>query len=945
MKKKMKKYKIVTLIMLIVISFFFLNQNVYAERPTACAEDLNDACYAELFGMYYDLDLEDGKDELTLYVTHKYKDAEGNDVVFKILEVNGKKIKKKNGKSYKVSYGNPVTIKMNLKSSGNVVVLRTTKDVKVVTLDGKHKKTGKITAVFSLTQSAEMSGQAEDLSGEGSLDGLLTLSVGTTEINCDGVTVDKSSYEKKASGIFNYTTFRDRFCYAKKAAQGSSNYLGNISQLSLEGQTFADNKCKVDARKVTLKYGQENWEKQYYQNVNFYYAEHTYPKTGLGHYEYNYSLVEPKKSKELSCDLTCQESVTVAYGPPVATKAGLCFEYRVKVTSRVHCYVSNPPAPPKHPTGYCEPGPTCYHSGVKYKQGGPVEEFEKCVRECDGGKYTPKCSNTCYEKIYGKTLETYEVNKTAKESEKENTLSSCISSSSYHGCYYRNSLKGSIKWSGQKGHFGRGGVGVYAPGRWYWHHNWGIAGHSYYVPLNDGFYRADQGNGTYCHDSCSWGGCAWNKYLNPGQDDIDWVRNRDVYNEAIRKCQAEATCNTTTTTFEISASYNRATDENGSTEKVVVHFPYTNKNDIKIKNDIESGGPQNKDVLETCDKSPRQDTSGNANTTIFEHGWCYGESCPTDRIGYFTAWTFPGSWINRKTGEVSYDRKYAGDEAWRTKEDKFCVPKDALSVNAYWYQWYFHYVEKTETSEYDNICLTNKTKEIMSKKYSEYSKTPTEYNIFARTKKFGYFKWNFNISCFYALDRGDNSDPHAPTTVINESTYEKCQPTEYRIRTVTTNDLFPDGTNSSGSSVARARGYNWKDDAALTAQGLPQSYKTLPSQTLIAVQSAGNKIYHNPGGDLTKNEYVDYAFSLTPHDLNAIVDYNAKLKSYDVFCGPLVNNKEEFSNISVYRSNLFRSETSVNDQSIAACQNAGVGAIKVDTSKGDKLGTVGVNNQ
>ena len=34
-------------------------------------------------------------------------------------------------------------------------------------------------------------------------------------------------------------------------------------------------------------------------------------------------------------------------------------------------------------------------------QGGPNEDFEACINECDGGKYTPKCSNTCYEKIYG----------------------------------------------------------------------------------------------------------------------------------------------------------------------------------------------------------------------------------------------------------------------------------------------------------------------------------------------------------------------------------------------------------------------------------------------------------------------------------------------------------------------------------------------------------------
>ena len=88
--------------------------------------------------------------------------------------------------------------------------------------------------------------------------------------------------------------------------------------------------------------------------------------------------------------------------------------------------------------------------------------------------------------------------------------------------------------------------------------------------------------------------------------------------------------------------------------------------------------------------------------------------------------------------------------------------------------------------------------------------------------------------------------------------------------------------------------------------------------------------------------FVDYAFTLTPDDLNSIAEYNSKLSSYDVFCGTLLKG-DAYANISVYQSNLFRSGQSTNDQAIAACKTAGNNRVKMNT--GDKRGTVGVNNQ
>lgn len=103
------------------------------------------------------------------------------------------------------------------------------------------------------------------------------------------------------------------------------------------------------------------------------------------------------------CSVKCIEQFQVTYDPPVAVKAGLCFQYKVTVRSKVTCKTevkpgfSWPKAP--EPETTCDYIPICqndHHS----TQAGPSEDFDDCVSSCDGGKYTQKCINSCYSKVY-----------------------------------------------------------------------------------------------------------------------------------------------------------------------------------------------------------------------------------------------------------------------------------------------------------------------------------------------------------------------------------------------------------------------------------------------------------------------------------------------------------------------------------------------------------------
>lgn len=941
MKKRMKKYKILIVFLLIIAAFIFNCSTVNAkEKPIdGCSADLNDECYAMIFGIDM-VKWDTEKDEVTIRVAKDYKYDNGKNVVFKVKSINGDSV----SKTYKVSYGKDVSVPVSLKNDSMIIELETTDGVTVK--NDKETKTGKVTSTVKITKDED--GYSPERTDEDLGEDVTEPTITKDEIDCSKYKHDLDYYDD------NLESFEQKFCYVREQARKNGEFYDGV------GNTVKDKKfsmkCKNEAKKITILYTdkmteteKKKYDAQYYQNRSYYFASYKKKHTLNEKYSYNYYPGANITGNKLSCTVKCQEAVIVEYGPPVGVKAGSCFQYKVKVTSRVSCNMEKAPEKPKRPGKLCTPAPTCYHGSSTYRQGGPSEEYDKCINECDGGKYTTKCSNKCYESVYGKEIDNNKLKKSAKKTA-PTTKKACAEASEDGGCYYRNSPNGKIYWYGlgadeanssQKSTWGQTGGGhmSFAPGRWYrYHSNWGKSGKTkYIVPLRDGFFRHNYGS-DYCQDSCTWGGCDADEYINPGYARIDYDNNKEIYNKAVQECTALATCRTTLTTFEFATSYSRATDTNGGTEVINVHFPYSESTSRSLAIDKNNPTP---DKLSTCkgateDDKSYTDTSANATnpkSTILQFGGCYKQECP-GKTSYMTEWSFPGTWVNRKTGEITFIPQNNPD-VWRSKPDKFCVPRDANTVNALWYQWYYHQVEKIETPDYDSMCLTASARSIVSQ--STYKGKEINYNILARTKKFGYYKWNFDIQCFYAIDNGDDKDVHIIDN-SGDNKNRKCDPTQYRVRTVTTTELFPSGaTTASGTTQGREAGYNWTDKASLENQDLPTSYKTSPTSTLSNIETKGNSIYSN------SNE-VDYHFKLlkSRNDIQKIRTYNSHLKSFDVYCGTITEKMASETSpigISVYSSSLFRSN------SIDPQQDSGCGSINANTIKANKLGTIGINNQ
>ena len=728
-------------------------------------------------------------------------------------------------------------------------------------------------------------------------------------------THNKPVYSKTNDGQHDIVNFTDAFTSSKVLTlkdldkDNTADFmLKNYSQVVGDAREF---KCSPT---VTQKYEDALKSEENYYKDNTKYMYGSGEKTvNLGKYQYHYQNEKATPGSEIKCKVKCEEALIVKYGPPVATKAGLCFEYRIKVESMVTCYMSQKPPKPEKKTTVCTPTPRCVSSyGAVYNQGGPSDEYDQCIKDCDGGKYTDKCSKSCYKDVYGEIDDSLDL---------INNIEKTADSS---GSWMTYGKFKSVSKAGNKAKDGRingfyyntGNGVVWRPGgtrgRWYFNHSWGF---------NHPYPRTEAGipRSANCTDTCYWvNTCSEDEYINYGLAQWDYDKNMELYNKAIDKCKAQASCSKSSAEFIIKASYSRKKTET-ETETVWVKFPYSPSDNIY------SDKSTKKDSLPTCtckstdeyNNSCLPNTAGNEYTSILKYAGCYENKCDVNNY-YMTEWTIPGTWVNKKTGEISFT-KPEKETAWREYPKNLCIPRDAESVNAAWARWYYHTIEKVSG---DYLCPDTGTNNIESIKNFTY-------NIKGTTTKFGYFGWKMNFECFYAIDV--NSPPAEggkEDICVNN--------TQYKIRTVSNSELFPSSagtTTTSGTTTGRSPGYNWTSDSKLAEGKTDENFVNDPDKVKKYIQKTGNSIYNGV-------TYVDYEFELTPDDLNKIKAYNKQLLNkgygFDVYCGKMEEINQTYK-ITGYKSNLFNS--GIDSNTWAHCDNVNKNFIKAKN-----IGNIRCNN-
>lgn len=635
-----------------------------------------------------------------------------------------------------------------------------------------------------------------------------------------------------------------------------------------------------------------------------------------------------------ACEKTCKEEVTVEYGPPVATKAGMCFEYKVKVRSKVACSATFKAKKPKSTDSkyqVCAIYPKCNANSKYGDQAGPDEDFDNCISKCDNGKYSQKCINKCYKEVYGNTdiqktayNDIYENNSVsflaAKKDLSGNGLktnaSFCLGSNDpttyvdsdgktnysklkyamlNNGCKYQMyNNKTKTKWNGSDNIIwscANSNLGKNSIAKW---NNLG----RYYFLNNNIATRTIQSIATDCQGE--------DRYFDGVKYQYKYFIDGNGFKRA--KFNNGTTC-TQSCTWKISGNKNCYLNRSDMLKQY--------KDDLNAWTDARNSCTAsascsnetatftigiNNDTTDGTIKSKFSSTLKNENGVVIrgvtdkidpivKTNYCYLQGS-TEKQQYLAEWSFPGSWRNNKNGVISQTEP-SDTRGWSQRKGYYCTSLNSTGVNSKWWNWAQYTKLKNSVSKYTSNDIT--------------------YNINAITNNFGYFGWNIDMSCFYATPSATT-----PPTAEECTGEENCDTNtdnskfEYEARSVEKDKLFPESrtkVDAITGKVTRTIGYNWTAQAnenLITGAG-KNSYEIMPEELIEDIQDkAKNGTTYSP-------ENLEYRFRLNRSNLNALknaksnlTDFPTNVKTKSRFDGYEVGSNKKTYTIYAYHSGIIR---------------------------------------
>ena len=722
----------------------------------------------------------------------------------------------------------------------------------------------------------------------------------------------------------------------------------------------------------------------------------------------NYQNVHKYSHKESetvnNCTTTCVEEIEVNFSDPQAVEPGMCFQYLIEIKSKVTCD-NTYTAPRPSRKAVCYLTPYCRSSnGYESTKGGPTEDFDACVQECDGGKYTQSCIDSCYTKVYeeGKTYSTEQV-------KRQNTFDSidtasiltfntyttngalnavqiadgCISENDILSLNPNNSNDVSRLYNFKQQYPG----GSYSNGRWvaggtcssniaYYYFSsidrtratikelrgeyYDSNGRKKYRPNSNGILMRISLNGitNVCSDVCYWtNSCGSNTVLTEYLAEQEYQKELEIWEKNKAACENNgATCSNETTNYKIVVDNVDSNDKyNANSKEENNDWRKTFSSSQKLNNNNITGSFPDMVTLATGECEDKDD------------GW-----------DYHNIITFPGTWINNKTGQTVHSIEPGFEDFYTYIGNEYCTKLNSLPVNTAWWYW------KVSQNGDPNVLTNNQKQEINNS---------LEMNIKGHIDNYGYFGWNFDVECFYAVDSPDNdgcspSDPNYPTCKSGDNggcpstdpnfPYCDCSPsdpnypycksnggddnpvTDYTFRPVSLDTMFPSGGSASQTSTnekdvnasnlindletlrnngtslqpvvsaTRDPGFNWS--CASTNLENPD-YLVQPVTVMNKIQELGDSVYD---GD----KYLDYHIRLTPETMNKVRAYN---KKYDSYTEPSDMNEilsagnNKTAGITVYRSYLLHKVLNSSEllkSGLIGCNNEDNGSCNnvIDTS-------------
>lgn len=702
-----------------------------------------------------------------------------------------------------------------------------------------------------------------------------------------------------------------------------------------------------------------------------------------------YTDNQEKVNSNVACESICTEVLTVKYGPPKAVKAGQCFESEVIVKSSIECKskVNFPPPTTPKKSPITIPRPRCVDNGRTFTQAGPSAAFDQCVQSCDGGKYSQKCIDKCYnetestknvEQIIEPTIEGVALSFNKNSKKQSNILKvankTCPDPSNYtnfddlvNAVWDYMHEDGNIELHG---HFTKNPVSwtantncrwdQYAP--WYFltqtetrrtlnndntvkfkfnRPSWGWDWYGY-DPLNGGFKW--QTWPSTCQDYCEFRGydaSTFNESTNVS--DTDYTKALKDYNDTVKVCTTSSSCKNTTSRFTISFandSNKKGTSNPNGTSGKIVQICDSNDNTDSSRFKSSSCFKWNSSINYN---NKVANASGNLNMIKDLDSQCAGNDNKKDH--YYTRISFPGDWVKNKGGKVTHTEPK--DITFYKKHDnQYCLDRDFGNINTSWWKWSELYAKDPNKK---NIVDQNSL----------------FYNILNTISDFGYFGWNFDVSCFFAVQNNPGvPDENPPDDSSTTNDFPECPKEgcgnvyidEFATRATSLDNLFvstkqnmalqyinkkeknsilklaDDNTTNKKLHASRTTGYNWSNKATNLSIS---NYTIAPPAAIAMIQDMGDQVY-------SKDEELDYSITITPAQIKNIRSYNKKADSYLAGGRVAYNNNQELINsadyeivdgIIFYKSSFLKdsSYTSINHKpSVYGCNNLKNGVCNKD---------------
>ena len=265
---------------------------------------------------------------------------------------------------------------------------------------------------------------------------------------------------------------------------------------------------------------------------------------------------------------------------------------------------------------------------------------------------------------------------------------------------------------------------------------------------------------------------------------------------------------------------------------------------------------------------------------------------------HHTTISFPKNYMNVKTGQTRVEIDKGQLPHFVALGNAYCTNLSTKEVNTAWYDYKLDDTNKTAKPEESKITK----------------------NITAKINDYGIFKWNFDLSCFFAIKNPTTGECNGDDCKEKKCKDGKCDTStdggmetplsNAKVRAVDTTDLFPN----------REARFNWSSKAKNVSN---KNYKIDPEALVKEIETLGDAVYD----ESKENQNLDYHAKLTPEKINEIRAYNKSKKTYnDTENGTGVNkiSGEKTWGVTVYRSNFLdrlQNENVLLKRGLRGCNN------------------------